>query len=209
MAKFGEEVTLKKIIRGRRYDTNSATLVAEDADHQSGTYRIRLYRKKTGEYFRYTWSTPWDLDGTLTPLELAEAKEMASEMLDADLWEKEFAVATDSVSISVRLPETLHERVIKKVGSRTLTDVVIAALELWLENNPLGMQTLDYRIEAKVNGEWKATAYEFDAELKDVRSKTEEILLLDLFIREYRVVDQKGIIEYYGEKEIGSEPKWM
>ena len=96
---------MKKIINGKKYDTETATRLADwendygDCDLKHA--KLTLYRKKNGEYFLYG-------DGIaaaqytknpgnyiccvekITPLTEDEAKSWAESLLDADEYEKIF-----------------------------------------------------------------------------------------------------------------------
>lgn len=101
---------MKKIIAGRRYDTETARLVGS---YNNGLgYRDfeyieeELYQKKTGEYFLYGSGGPLSsyavYEGnntsgseTIKPLTEEQAKSWAEINLDADDYEAEFSVIED------------------------------------------------------------------------------------------------------------------
>lgn len=86
---------MKKIIEGRKYDTETAEFLAgydnglgaRDFNHISE----ELYRKRTGEYFLYGWGGPmteyrrtigqneWSGGEDITPLTEAEARKWVEE----------------------------------------------------------------------------------------------------------------------------------
>lgn len=91
---------MKKVIKGKMYDTDTAKKVAEySASCGRGDfyyYEEELYRKKTGEYFLYgdgnaaskyskrCGQNEWCGSEAIIPLTEKEAKEWAEEHLDGD-----------------------------------------------------------------------------------------------------------------------------
>lgn len=96
---------MKKIINGKRYDTETAQLIGS-AGYSNRTdfcfWSEELYRKKTGEFFIYGEGGPaskygrqieqntWSGGEQIIPLTLKEAQEWAEKYLDADKYEKVF-----------------------------------------------------------------------------------------------------------------------
>ena len=96
---------MKRIINGRKYDTNTATLIG-DAGHSYPSdfeyWREELYRKKTGEFFLHGWGGPrsgyarrtgqneWSSGEQIIPLSLKEARRWIETYLDADKYEEIF-----------------------------------------------------------------------------------------------------------------------
>ena len=96
---------MKKIINGKRYDTETARLVGADGSGEYGSlywWEETLYRKSTGEFFihgeggagskyaRAIGGSGWDIGERLMPLTLEEAQKWAEEHLDSDQYEKIF-----------------------------------------------------------------------------------------------------------------------
>ena len=96
---------MKKIINGKRYDTDTATLIGSARYGYPSDFEYwaeDLYRKKTGEFFlygeggpmsRYSRSTgqnEWSGGEEIRPLSLKEAQKWAEKYLDADKYEKVF-----------------------------------------------------------------------------------------------------------------------
>lgn len=97
---------MKKVIRGRLYDTEKAVLVGEFYDEAMpgddlAYYREELYRKRTGEYFLYGTGNAgskysvWHgntASGSekIIPLTYQQAQEWAEENLPPEEYEKEF-----------------------------------------------------------------------------------------------------------------------
>ena len=96
---------MKKIINGKRYDTETAQFIGS-ASYSNRTdfyfWSEELYRKKTGEFFlhceggpgskygRQTKQNTWSGGEQIIPLTLAEAKKWGEKYLDADKYEEVF-----------------------------------------------------------------------------------------------------------------------
>ena len=120
---------MQKIIRGKRYDTNTAKKMGNyefgypgDLSYWSET----LYRKNTGEFFllgeggassRYAVAidaNSWKGGKKIIPLTVEQARAWAEEHFDADEFEKIFGVveATDNKKIvTFSLPEDVVETI--------------------------------------------------------------------------------------------------
>ena len=130
---------MKKIINGKKYDTETATAVGSwsnnyscrDFNHCAET----LYRKKTGEYFLYGYGGPmskyaescgqneWSGGERIEPLSYVNARQWAEEHLDVDEYEAEFGeVAEDdtSVALSIRLPADAAEMARKAAAAEEI-----------------------------------------------------------------------------------------
>lgn len=111
---------MKKIIKGKVYDTDTATFLAEyDSGHgvtDFKHYAEELYQKKTGEYFiygeggpasRYSQACPtggWDGGRKIVPLTYEQAREWAEKNLNADEYEEIFGeVVEDDSRMTVTL----------------------------------------------------------------------------------------------------------
>ena len=124
---------MKKIINGKKYDTETAKEVGywsnggswRDFSHVQET----LYRKKTGEYFlfgeggpqtRYAVSTgqnSWTGGEKITPLTHENARQWAEEHLDGDEYEAIFGEVTEDesrVNATFRLSTSLLEKIRRK-----------------------------------------------------------------------------------------------
>lgn len=117
---------MKKIIGGKRYDTDTATEIAvwePYYNYRDFNYiKEVLYRKKTGEYFLHGEGGPltkyresvgdsntWGYGEKIIPLSIEMAKKWAEKVMNADEYEKEFEIAEeDNILFSVLLPETLY-----------------------------------------------------------------------------------------------------
>ena len=121
---------MKKIINGRRYDTDSAKFLAEDSYSYRSDFhwwRETLYRKNTGEYFLHGEGGPaskyaeavgmnkWSSGERIMPLSLTEAQKWAEEHLDAIEYETIFgAVEEDTTKRTVTF--SLTEATIEKIS---------------------------------------------------------------------------------------------
>lgn len=143
---------MKKIINGKRYDTETAELVGEWANtynYSNFSYECEeLYRKKTGEFFLYGEGGPmsnyaiptdnnnWTGSSKITPLTIDEAKKWAEKNLDADDYEKYFELEKEgNIAFSLLIPENLHSR-LKNESEKTgesMKDIIVKALESELD----------------------------------------------------------------------------
>jgi hypothetical protein len=93
---------MKKIINGKKYDTETATKIESwDNDYAQNDFRLvteTLYLKKTGEYFlkakggpmsKYSTSCGSSTTGStvIIPLSVDAAKKWAEQFMDADKFE--------------------------------------------------------------------------------------------------------------------------
>lgn len=102
---------MKKIINGKRYDTETADLVAQDyADCQKNDFHFwweGLYKKKTGEFFLHgeggamsKYATHNSSGGSgwgevIIPLSLSEAKRWAENHMCGDKYEALFGAVEE------------------------------------------------------------------------------------------------------------------
>lgn len=129
---------MKKIINGRRYDTNTAKELAywqnmydvRNFSHYSET----LYRKNTGEYFLYGEGGPsskysrtvgtneWSGGERIMPLSLEEAKKWAEEHLEGDEYEEIFGAVEETASkktVSFSLSEATIEKIARMAAEQS------------------------------------------------------------------------------------------
>ena len=98
---------MRKVIKGKLYDTETATRVGEWSDGYVSDFRFvceTLYRKRTGEYFIHGEGGPmsayaescgqnqWQGGKAIKPLTYDEARIWAEVHLDADEYEAEFGI---------------------------------------------------------------------------------------------------------------------
>ena len=122
---------MKKIIGGKKYDTETAKELGSSWNGLSPTdfnyCSEKLYRKKTGEFFlygaggpmsRYTVSkgdNTWSGGEMIIPLSLEAAQKWAEEHLDGDEYEEIFGVVEDMGENAVRLGISVPESIAQKI----------------------------------------------------------------------------------------------
>lgn len=121
---------MKKVIDGKRYDTNTAKRMAADCYEGSATdfqyWTETLYRKTTGEYFlhgeggpmsRYAVScgqNSWSGGEKIIPLTIESAKKWAEDHLNADEYEEIFG-AVEETATKRTVTFSLSESAIEKI----------------------------------------------------------------------------------------------
>lgn len=116
---------MKRIIRGRLYDTETAREVAEWSDRAPGDFRHVeevLFRKRTGEYFLHGYGGPMTRYGererygdgvgygsAILPLSFDEAREWAEEHMGADAYQEEFGPAPEGEGEAAHIHVTVSE----------------------------------------------------------------------------------------------------
>lgn len=123
---------MKKVINGRRYDTDTAKALASASSSVSITdfhyWEETLYRKNTGEYFLYgeggpmsrysvaTGANNWSGGWRIMPMTPEEARTWAESNLDSDEYEEIFgAVEEDAGKRTVTF--SLTEKTIEKIAT--------------------------------------------------------------------------------------------
>lgn len=120
---------MNKIIKGKRYSTDSAKAMASD-EFGSVTdfshWEETLYRKNTGEYFLYGEGGPaskyaesvgqnqWRGGEKIIPLSIEAAQKWAEEHLDGTEYEKIFGAVEESATkktVSLSLSESAIEKI--------------------------------------------------------------------------------------------------
>ena len=96
---------MKRIINGKKYDTDTAKILGSAGYSHPGDFSFwaeRLYRKRTGEFFLHGIGGPmsryarrigpdeWIGGEEIRPLSLEEAQKWAEENLEAEEFEKVF-----------------------------------------------------------------------------------------------------------------------
>jgi len=147
---------MKKIIGGRKYDTDTANTIAEwYNEYPVNDFRYEmetLFLKRNGEYFlfgeggamsKYATSmgdNSWGGGARIIPLSYEAARQWAETHLDADDYEEAFGEvsedADDDVPLSVRVPTStraLLDRLAAKTG-RAKGDLLTEAISLLRDN---------------------------------------------------------------------------
>lgn len=83
---------MRKVINGKMYDTDTATVVAENTeyDDEQPYSKVTLYKKKTGEFYFFCEKFTEDKNIWIEPILEDEAKEFAEKALDGDQYEAVF-----------------------------------------------------------------------------------------------------------------------
>src|SRR5690554_91779 len=137
---------MKRIISGRRYDTQTAKLVGHTSYSTPGSldyWREDLYRKKTGEFFLHgqggpmskylerTGENEWSYGHEIRPISMDRAKAWAEKYLDADEYEKIFGkVEEGKVQISTWIEESIKDQIDKLRDEKgiTIADIIKAGV---------------------------------------------------------------------------------
>ena len=137
---------MKKIINGKRYNTDTATLIGSTGHGYPGDLEYwteELYRKKTGEFFLYGEGGPmskysrrigeneWSGGEEIRPLSLKEAQEWAEEHLTADEYEQVFGKIEENKSqISTWIADSVKVEADKlREKGYTLADIFEAGVK--------------------------------------------------------------------------------
>lgn len=108
---------MKKIIRGRRYDTETAKEIGSDSYNGSSRdfqwWSETLYRKSTGEFFLHGEGGPasryrelsgqnsWSGGEKIIPLSPEEARQWAEDHLDTETYEEAFGIPEETTEKKV------------------------------------------------------------------------------------------------------------
>ena len=132
---------MKKIIKGKKYDTDTAELVGEyqySYPRDFNYCREELYRKRTGEFFLYgtggplskyreaTGQNEWSGSEVIAPLDLVDAKDWVEENCNADKYEELFGTVEDdgekvvtTISLSKPVAQMLENQAIEHRVSKS------------------------------------------------------------------------------------------
>lgn len=126
---------MKKIINGRRYDTDTAKVMAEDSysyPSDFGYWCETLYRKNTGEFFLHgeggaaskyaetIGQNQWRGGERIIPLTLDSAKKWAEEHLEVAEYEEIFGIVEETASkrtVTFSLSEKAIELIARKAAA--------------------------------------------------------------------------------------------
>lgn len=138
---------MKKIINGRRYDTQTAKLVGYTSYSTPGDFNYwweGLYRKRTGEFFLQGEGGPmskysehlseneWTGGQKIIPLSLKEAQEWVERYLDADTYEELFGrVSEGKVQAATWVDLSTKEKIddLRKEKGLTLVEIIEAGVK--------------------------------------------------------------------------------
>lgn len=129
---------MKKIINGKRYDTDTAKEIGYASYSNRSDFSFweeTLYRKQTGEYFLFGEGGPmsryavtvgqnqWSGGEKIMPLSVDAAKEWAEKYLDADEYEKAFGEVEEDATkrvVTFSLPENVIETIKRKAAENKM-----------------------------------------------------------------------------------------
>lgn len=129
---------MNKIIKGRRYDTETAQEVCGYFNDELATdlfyWEETLYVKRTGEFFLHRWGGLGTTEPgrKIIPLTEEQAKEFCEKYADGDTYEQYFGVVEDNTE---RLSATLTAANMKKLKSlaveqkRTVSELLNRMIE--------------------------------------------------------------------------------
>ena len=140
---------MKKIIDGKRYDTETAKLIGEDSYSNPSDFNYwceTLYQKKTGEFFlhgkggartKYAQaidSNSWCSGERIMPLSYDKAREWVEKHLDADTYEEVFGPVAEDDSkraLNLSLPASVADTLKRMAAEsgRTQSDIVAELIE--------------------------------------------------------------------------------
>ena len=146
---------MKKIINGKKYDTDTAREMAY-WDNGAGVHDFNLvektlYRKKTGEFFLYIYGGPdteyakedpagysWTGGERIEPLSFEAGMKFAEENMDVDEYEKEFGEVSEGGEekpVQARISPALYSKLKAKMATehRKQSDIISAALKEYLD----------------------------------------------------------------------------
>lgn len=141
---------MKKIIKGRQYDTDKARYLGGDNGGKDfSRWSEALYQKRTGEFFlhgeggpmtRYAVATGennWMGGAEIMPLTFETARQWAEEHLGADAYGEIFGMPDEDaepVTISAKLPAELIARArnMAQAQGTSLTAIIVAALSKYV-----------------------------------------------------------------------------
>ena len=152
-AKHRKDKTMKKIIKGKQYDTETATALGcfrKGAKGDLNYMREELFRKKTGEYFLYgkggastkysvlVQNNTWSGSEKIIPLEFSDAQAWAEQNLKDDEYKSIFGevteddeseVVTARVSASTLAKLQRHQ----SISGETIGTIVEKAIENYIK----------------------------------------------------------------------------
>lgn len=145
---------MKKVIDGKRYDTDSAKRLGcweSDQDYR-GLYHEEeeLYRTKAGNYFLYcyggaasqyskkTGPNEWSSNELIQPISEERARKWAEDHLDGDAYEMIFGAVDESaeaVQATIRIPAALAKKMEQRMERERCTrnELILRALQEFLK----------------------------------------------------------------------------
>ena len=146
---------MKQVIKGKRYDTDTAKYIAEISSREQGIgpsdfryWSETLYMKRTGEFFLFgeggpmsRYSEPYETNGSqsgykIIPLTFDQAKQWAEKAMDADEYEGLFGPVeenTDKHVMSLSVNESTYQ-IIKRLAVENKISMSQVVND-WAKNN--------------------------------------------------------------------------
>lgn len=146
---------MKKVINGRKYDTDTAREIAYwnngRSDRDFSLIEKTLYRKKTGEFFLYIYGGPeteygseepsgqsWTGGSRIEPISYDTGIKFAEENMSADKFEKEFGEVSEGGEeqmVHSRISLALYNKLKAKMAKehKKQNEIISAALEKYLD----------------------------------------------------------------------------
>ena len=143
---------MKKIIKGKVYDTDTAKLLGADGGGDGfSSWSEELYQKRTGEFFiegeggpatKYAVScgqNQWRGGTKIIPLSAQAAREWAEEHLDADDYEAIFGIPDEDVGVGTLCIQVSEDvlaatKLRAAEDGKTLRAIVTEALTAYLKS---------------------------------------------------------------------------
>lgn len=122
---------MKKIIKGKVYDTDTAKKVGYDNDQPAGNWEEYLYQKKTGEFFVQHWDA-WN-GGSIQPISYSDAQEWLEKHGSAEQYEAVFGAPDESeedVTLGIRVSAAAAAKLKQEAAKNGITQGT--QLERWI-----------------------------------------------------------------------------
>lgn len=135
---------MKKIVKGRKYDTESATKIAayeHGSRSQFEHFEEALFRKRSGEYFLWgsggpgskyakfvTGENAWGAGESINPLTYEAARDWMERHVDADAYEAEFGEASEDGSlacVNVRVSSAAKTKLARAAARRGVSQSAV------------------------------------------------------------------------------------
>lgn len=110
---------MKKIIKGKVYDTETAKKIGYDNDNPIGNWEEYLYQKKTGEFFVKHWDI-WS-GGSIEPISYSDAQKWMEKHGSVEQYEAVFGLPdedADDVLLGVRVSAASAAK-LKRISAET------------------------------------------------------------------------------------------
>lgn len=152
-AKHRKDKTMKKVIKGKQYDTETATALGcfhKGAKGDLNYIREELFRKKTGEYFLYgkggastkysvlVKNNTWSGSEKIIPLEFPDAQAWAEQNLKDDEYKNIFGEVTEDDESKVLTARVSASTLAKlqrhqSISGETIGTIVENAIENYIK----------------------------------------------------------------------------